>query len=83
MSDPSTQIPENPFRTWAGLARELTTRFVAELGDVRPLSPYAGDLLGQLAGLATRCEHLASALERTGESDQPTFEAFQRALGQS
>jgi hypothetical protein len=73
----------NPFSTWAELVRGLRDRLVSELGDERPFSPYAGEILGGLAELSTRCEHFGTALQRLQGNDPKTFDAFVRALEKS
>ena len=70
----------NPFYTWVILTRGLRDRLVKELGDERPFSPYAGEMVGELAGLITRCEHLGTSLERLRERDPKAYDAFVRAL---
>lgn len=73
----------NPFRVWAELAGDLRDRLVAELGDERPFSPYAGELVGELAAIVTRCEHLGVSLQRANDRDPKTYDAFLRALEKS
>jgi hypothetical protein len=70
----------NPFKVWAELARGLRDRFVAELGDERPFSPYTGEVLGELAAMITRCEHMGVSLQHLHEYDAEAFDAFVRAL---
>jgi hypothetical protein len=69
----------NPFKVWAELARDLRDRFVAELGEP-PYSPYAREVLGELAAMITCCENLGVMLQRLDECDQEAFDAFVRAL---
>lgn len=73
----------NPFRTWAELARGLRDRFVGELGDKRPFSPYAGEVVGMLAANITHLEHLSVSLGRLQEKDAEAYDAFLRALEKS
>ena len=73
----------NPFRTWAELVRGLKDRFVAGLGQERPVSPHAGEVLGQLAALATRCDHMGAMLQRLQDGDPEAFDAFVEALRNS
>ena len=70
----------NPFRVWAELVRGLRDRFVAGLGQERPVSAHAGEVLGQLAGLATRCDHMGATLQRLQDGDPEAFDAFVEAL---
>jgi hypothetical protein len=72
----------NPFCTWAELVRGLRDRFVAELGD-QAVTAYSGEVLGELAGLITRCEHIGVRLERLNQNDPKAFDAFVRALEKS
>jgi hypothetical protein len=72
----------NPFKTWAQLVTDLRDRFVANLGS-EPPSPHAGELLGQLAAIATRCDHLSATLSRLQGNDPRAFDAFLAALEQS
>jgi hypothetical protein len=69
----------NPFKTWAVLVEGLRDRFVANLGK-EPISPYAGELLGQMAAIATRCDHLSVCLQRLQDGDRKAFDAFLQAL---
>ena len=71
---------ENPFASWAEAARNLSDRFVIELGSERPFGPYVSGIVGKLEALATQCHHLSLALERLPETDPAAFEAFLRAL---
>lgn len=73
----------NPFGVWAELAGGLRDRLVAELGDERPFNPYAGELVGELAAIITRCEHLGISLQRSQEREPKTYDAFLRALEKS
>jgi hypothetical protein len=73
----------NPFRTWAELVRGLRDRFVAGLGEERPVSAHAGEVLGQLAALATRCDHMGATLQRLQDGDPAAFDAFVEALRNS
>jgi hypothetical protein len=72
----------NPFHTWAELTTGLRDRFVAELGD-QAITPYSGEVLGELAAMITRCEHMGIKLERLNQSDPKAFDAFVRALERS
>ncbi|HEY6371123.1 MAG TPA: hypothetical protein VIX37_11130 [Candidatus Sulfotelmatobacter sp.] len=71
----------NPFHVWAQVARGLRDRFVAELGEKRPYSPYTGHILGMLAATITRCEHMGIAVRHLQEKDPDALAAFLRALG--
>ena len=73
----------NPFQIWAGLGRGLRDNFVAELGEQKPFSAYTGEILGMLAEMTTRCDHLGMALQRLQEHDAAAFDAFLRALERS
>ena len=81
MSDMSTLA--NPFNTWSVLARGLADRFAAEVGEERPFPPYTGEILGELAGLATRCKHLGLRLQQLAEHEPKSYDAFLRALEKS
>lgn len=72
----------NPFKTWAQLVEGLRDRFIANLGEEQQ-SPYTGELLGQMAAIATRCDHLSTTLSRLQVNDQKAFDAFLAALEQS
>jgi hypothetical protein len=67
----------NPFRVWAELTGGLRDRFVTELGESP--SPHASEILGKLAALVTRCEHLGVSLQNLQERDPEGFDAFMRA----
>lgn len=69
----------NPFRVWAELGKGLRDRFVAEMGQA-DVTPYAGEVLGMIAALVTRCEHLGTALQRMHDHDAEAYDAFLRAL---
>jgi hypothetical protein len=73
----------NPFAVWAELACGLRDRLVSELGDERPFRPYAGELVGELAAIITRCQHLGVALQHLFEHDPKAYDAFLRALERS
>jgi hypothetical protein len=73
----------NPFHVWAELTRGLRDRFVAELGNERPFSPYTAEVLGSLAAMITRCEHMGTLLGRLHENEPKDFDAFVRALEKS
>jgi hypothetical protein len=73
----------NPFAVWAELACGLRDRLVSELGDERPFRPYAGELVGELAAIITRCEHLSISVQRLRDHDPKTLEALVRALERS
>jgi hypothetical protein len=81
MADMSTLA--NPFHVWAHLARGLRDRFVAELDEGKPRSAYAGEVVGMLAGMVTRCEHMGLSLRRLQQNDPEAFAAFLRALEKS
>ena len=70
----------NAFGVWAELARGLRDRLVSELGDERPYGPYAGDIVGELAALVTRFEHLGLSLRQSAQREPKTYDAFLRAL---
>jgi hypothetical protein len=78
-------MPEtfNPFYDWANLVKILRERYVKELGEERPLTPYAGEILGGLAEMITRCQRLGRSLEHLSESDKKSFDAFMLAAAQS
>jgi hypothetical protein len=73
----------NPFATWVDLARGLRDRFVIELGEERPFSPYRDDVLDELAEMITHCESLGVSLQRLHQHDPEVFDAFVRALEMS
>lgn len=74
--------PANPFRVWAELTRGLRDRFMKELGP-EVLEPHAGEMMGSLAALVTRCEHMSEALDRLERRSPAAYEAFLRALAGS
>jgi hypothetical protein len=81
MADMSTL--SNPFHVWGHLARGLRDRFVAELDQNKPRTPYAAEVVGMLAGMITRCEHMGISLRRFQQNDPEAFAAFLRALEKS
>ena len=83
MADTDTGELVNPFPGLAELVRNLRDRFVAELGTDRPLSAHSGEVLGAMAALATRCDHLGSSLSRLRDNDPDSYTHFLRALGDS
>jgi phosphoserine phosphatase len=70
----------NPFQCWAELVRGLRQRFVAELGEQRPFSPYRDQVLDELSEMTTLCVSLSATLQHLHQHDEKAFDAFLKAL---
>ena len=73
----------NPFQTWADLTSGLKDRLIQELGQNILSDPYAGELVGSLAGLITHVRHIGTLIERLRRNHSAVYDALNRALERS
>jgi hypothetical protein len=70
----------NPFTAWVQIARDFQDAILNQLAGTT-LTPRMGEIMGRIAAVITRLEHLAWSFNQLAEHEPENWEAIQRAMG--